>query len=275
VAGPQWAGGKADKPRDEHELSCSATGSICTGETISLEEWTQLYGWHNDVSLHAFLSDVDGYTECLRVEQVEGALYCMSDSRRVMNRIFNRASKFIEGLYGNPAGTVIPSDSTLPTRVVGHDLQGDDLVRFFAAVKELCDDGEEEYCLTVAEEELYETVLLPAWEQGDDFVVLASASCRASTTTHEMLHAQFFLDPVFAATVMGYYRAMEPEERARVRDLLESTYDVTNERLMANEFQAYVLMTDADEAKLYELVDEHREPLTDALARNGRVPFQL
>ncbi len=139
---------------------------------------------------------------------------------------------------------------TIATFYYGHDYSASALARFF----ELAD--REHIALNENEEKLRALVRQLGWfapgapgglisipRVGADPNVTLSA--RASILRHELSHGEFFSDPAYAAYVREFWRTdLTEAERAGVRRFLGSEdYDTTDEELMLNEMQAYMMFT--------------------------------
>lgn len=130
-----------------------------------------------------------------------------------------------------------------------HDYAAPDLARFYteAAAQELP--------LNSSEEELRDQlvkvgILVPrseaAWEPGRGALVGISAASppalRAVLFTHEAFHGLYYTSPEFRAGVASAWGGLSKGARRAFRSFLAlSQYDPSNEALMVNEFQAYVL----------------------------------
>jgi hypothetical protein len=71
------------------------------------------------------------------------------------------------------------------------------------------------------------------------------ASARTTILRHEVSHGVYFTDPAYAAYTTHFWAdAMTAGERAAFRRMLgEEGYDTSNEDLMRNEMQAYLVHT--------------------------------
>ncbi len=229
------------------------------------------------------LDKVTGYTECREVREIRGAYLCQSEDQVQMNEALGRTSFFVEGLMGNPRGNVPsvkdPSVRRARTMIGGHDLKGKDLMDFHREATKKCATAPE-YCLNPNEEEFYTTFVLPRAAVSEDFVVITYArkSTMPYTTvvTHEIMHAQFFLEPAYAQVAEEFWKnEVTAADRARVVSILGQYYDGTSDFLMMNEFQAYILMANAETDLLMDFVATYRDRLMQALAAKGVRPIQV
>ena len=67
---------------------------------------------------------------------------------------------------------------------------------------------------------------------------------------------------------------VRPDDVA-IRAVLGQHYDASDELLMKNEFQAYILMAGAESSELAGFVSKYRNPLSKRLVDNGVVPIQV
>jgi hypothetical protein len=200
--------------------------------------------------------------------------------------LFARASVFAEGGDGASRGTLAAMDEMAVAEKLrfsdGYDLKSADLDEFFRRMQAACRAGRAALCLTAPEQAFYEDVFLPArGALGPRFVVLGwsflsrldhphSARFTELLVGHEALHAQYFLQPAFRDAVDGYWRGLPDGERAAVRKALgDAGYDSSNDAVMRNEFQAYVLEPGAGRDSLASFVPAHRAALERLCALRG------
>jgi hypothetical protein len=93
--------------------------------------------------------------------------------------------------------------------------------------------------------------------------------------SHEILHAQYFTSPPYREAIDGYWRDLADAQRAAIRASLAGIYNAADEELMQNEFQAYVLMSGGERARLKRFVAAHRGPLLERLAARGERPLAV
>jgi hypothetical protein len=247
--------------------------------------WDLEYGQKVEKMTAAKSYPADGYTECRETEEIRSAYLCISNTQKGMNSSLGRASAFIEGV-GGPRGELVkqtdPTYVSYKTRIGGHDLRGADLLRFNDAVVEACAKSKDDpaYCYNAYEKDIFENFILPRAKKDPNFVVITFGHTSnmdwREVVTHEILHAQYFIDPKFRAIADQFWNdALEDEDRAEVRDALSAYYDPEDELLMRNEFQAYMLMAGAENNLLREFVSRYRKPLFVDLAKAGIKPVQV
>ena len=172
-------------------------------------------------------------------------------------QMLNRIGAFVERsglphdrvLTDEELGAAIRQSGDTPdTYYYGHDYRLSDLVRFFA----LADTGgiavnqEERRLRRMLEEQNLlrpgvNGALISIPPEVDD----VDPTMRAATLRHELSHGMYFTDPAYA----GYARAfwigvMTEKQRADFRAYLATQgYDLSDEDLMLNEAQAYLVHT--------------------------------
>jgi hypothetical protein len=229
----------------------------------------------------------DGFTECRETAEIQGAYLCVSDTQLEMNMALARASAFIEGLGGpGTKGKVVRLDDPelqQYLRIVGgHDLRGQDLNTFLAAATKACNDSKQDpnVCFNPYEKEIFENFISPKTKINPNFVVITyavrSSMSWQDVVTHEILHAQYFNQPEFRKICDNFWNTeLTDEDRAAVKFNLGRYYDSSDELLMMNEFQAYMLMTRAESQLLVKFVGTFRAKLLEQLALANLKPVEV
>jgi hypothetical protein len=174
-------------------------------------------------------------------------------------RMFDRLGAFVEKA-GLPHDRVLDeadlqaairlSGDTEDTYYYGHDYRAADLARFFALADR---DG---IALHPEEETLrrlltQEGLLVPGAVGAvitippESVVPPIDETARATILHHELSHGLYFTDPAYAAYSRNFWETVLTEaQRAGFRRFLGSEgYDTTDEDLMLNETQAYLIHT--------------------------------
>lgn len=226
----------------------------------------------------------EAYTECRETKEIVGAYLCLSDTQVNMNIYLGRASAFVEGAGGNKGVVSKLNDETLieyRRYIGGHDLRGQDLLTFHQAVLDKCkEENSELICLNKLETEIFQELILPMTSSLKNFVVITFAKqSRMNWTevvTHEILHAQYFNIELFRQITDAFWaEEVSPEHKILILSALDETYDTSDELLMKNEFQAYILMTGAERSLLRGFVGKYRGPLMEKLKNAGIKPLQI
>jgi hypothetical protein len=225
-----------------------------------------------------------GVTECRWVAELDQVLLCGSSDRRAMNPPLARAAIYIEVR----SDAVIDRADRFYLRyaagVGGFDLRKDhpdparpDLLAYYAALDRACADRAA-LCPDPRERAM-RALLERAWAGKPGFVLVTFAHKGPigddEVVSHEILHAQYFATPAYRDAIDAYWRGLPNLERATVLAGLAGTYNVNDDELMQNEFQAYVLMSGGERALLGHLVDAHRGPLLERLAARGLAPLAV
>ena len=145
---------------------------------------------------------------------------------------------------------ILKRGDTVETFYYGHDYPAEALVRFFALAdaQHIQLDPQEERLRALLQQLGWSganavggLISLPAVGSAANVTMAA----RTSILRHELSHGEFFSDPDYAAYVHNFWlTALTEAERANVRKFLASEdYDVTDEVLMYNEMQAYLMFT--------------------------------
>jgi hypothetical protein len=225
-----------------------------------------------------------GYNECAETTQVPGAFVCLSYFALDMNKILGRAGVYAEGGFAVPRGTFAkdsdPDVRKLNLLVEGQDLKSEDLLPFFEGMRSRCAAGERASCPNPSEALFYENVLKPVAAARARFVILGVAvqavDAYQANLGHEMMHAQYMLLPSYKETIDRFWDAMPAADKDAIRKLLaENAYDPSDEFLMRNEFQAYLLEPGADDDLMRDFVPKYRAAVVRALAGRGLVPIQV
>jgi hypothetical protein len=171
-------------------------------------------------------------------------------------RMLNRVAAFIEKastshvhvLDDAALAAAIRADGATPeTYYYGHDYRVADLLRFLATADRegIRLNPDEQYLRGLLRAAGPDAIgaLISVPRAGTDPTLDEAA--RASILQHELSHGQYFTDPAYAARIRAAWRTRLTEaERALVRGFLaRGGYDATDEDLMINEAQAYLLHT--------------------------------
>jgi hypothetical protein len=197
--------------------------------------------------------------EVFRFQDAPRVLVLSFPSLHEQGRMFDRIGAF-EEKTGLPRDRVLDetdlqaairlAGDTEDTYYYGHDYRAADMARFFALADR---DG----IVLHPEEELLrrlltqEGMLVPGATGAVISIPPNSATppideaARATILHHELSHGAYFTDPAYAAYARNFWETVLTEaQRANFRRFLGSEgYDETNEDLMLNEAQAYLIHT--------------------------------
>jgi hypothetical protein len=227
--------------------------------TSGLSSWKQEYT--NDLTKHS-----NAPFECRETEEIAEAFLCQFSSLPEMNRALIRATMFVEGTANHEVGA-IPSWGESATAmasqmIAGHDLRGDALKRFYDKASAEC-LSQPDKCLSQEEKLFYAKMLPEIVRTRESLVVIAFAAqspvAPEVVVSHEIMHAQYFLQPRYRQIADEFWQNEVSEEDKRlVKLLLADEYNTSDEILVKNEFQAYLLMRGADFEKLGTLARKYR-----------------
>lgn len=221
-----------------------------------------------------------GLMECAEVAELEGVILCAANKKRYMNKALSRASIFSEGTQGIEAGNLTETSSAAYLKIekmaVGHDIPSQELLNFWTKLESSC--AQKRLCPAEEEEELFKKVVLPASQKLSQFVVI-SYSLDTDwwvTLTHEMMHAQYFLDPIYRQTVDQFWNeSVTDQDRKKIKSILGSFYNGNDEFVMRNEFQAYLLQKNPEQYELHAYVTVYRDKLIKSLREAGAAPIAI
>ena len=227
-----------------------------------------------------------GYFECRKTTEIRSTYFCLYSDQSAMNYALGRATCFIEGAFCNsPKATLLSTnDKTFLASVrqaLGHDLRGEALIDFYKNLKGKCDHkAGADFCPTPHESELFEHIIIPEFQKDKDFVIIAAAHLGrgnfVGTFSHEVLHAQYFNEEKYREAIDDFWeRDLSTSEKTLIRDALSVAYDKSDEFLMKNEFQAYILEAGASTALLSKLVPRFGTRLMAKLKKAGTQPIQV
>ncbi len=272
-------------------LSFSASAKVEVLSPIKaaseIQTWLQDYSAKTNKMLETDSYPAEGYTQCRETVEIPDAFLCQSSTRDEMNSALLRASFFIEGL-SDPSnkGRIKRQDDSdyeyYKDIIGGHDLRGEDLLRFHKKSQEECAAGKNDakVCADAFEKDMFETFIVPEASKRKNFVVITFASRDGSgwrdVVTHEIMHAQYFTQPLYKETVDAFWETdVSAQDKALVIASLSQYYDGSDELLMKNEFQAYMLMSGAESSLLGNLVVKYRPALMKKLEAKGVKPIQV
>ncbi len=209
----------------------------------------------------AIAADVPAHLMLFRFAEAPAVLVLDFASLAEQGAMLNRVAALVEKA-GLPRDRVLTdaeldaairaSGDTAGTFYYGHDYPAADLVRFFALAEanHVKLDAQEERLRALLRQLGWFDVAAPVGALISIPRTGASAeidqAARAAMLHHELSHGVFFTDPAYAAYVHGFWRTAltETERDAMRRFLGDEGYDTTDETLMLNEMQAYVMFTD-------------------------------
>jgi len=144
--------------------------------------------------------------------------------------------------------TIGQAQESFDTYYYGHDYRAADLARFFATAARdglVLHDAERALKLRLDEAGFFKPdgqaalISLPPRGEG-----MLDQAARATVLDHELAHGAYFTDPRYAAYVVQFWNRLTERERNAFRQYLgQQGYDMSNDDLMRNETQAYLMFT--------------------------------
>lgn len=223
------------------------------------------------------------YVEVAPVADIPGTHLAVFSQRQVMNTALSRASMYIE--EGRMASHSELVSGVRVWTAAGHDLTGPDLARFWKSFRKAKNRfefpkifGED----LQIESDFWNFFLLPKLKENPRLVLLGVSADSPheqieGTIGHELLHAQFFSNPLFQKTAQKFWKTqLSAKEQSAVKQRLSSShYDVRNQFLLVNEFQAYTLQPIEMSGWIATLQELYRDRLRRFLKRAGITPIQF
>ncbi len=227
-----------------------------------------------------------GLTECKEVVEVQRAFLCLSFTQSEMNKALTRASIYVEGLMGIEADTVVPLSNyvylRLQNMVGGHDLKVSRLIQFYEDVQEACfeSSGDPDICLNPNEEEIFNKLILPLAKEDKEAVVITfairSSMSYQMVVSHEIMHAQYFLQDEYQKVIDEFWENdVSDEDKSEIASILSRVYNVEDELLLKNEFQAYILMAGAEASYLKRFLSKYRDLIFTKMRKVEVEPIQV
>lgn len=215
-------------------------------------------------------------TLCAAIKEINTTFLCVSSSRAVMNQMFTRVGFYWGTANGYPAGTLISnSDPVLAAYnkvITGQNLPGEIISDFYAQVLRL---PRSDKSLNSSESEFLNNVLKSDQikKLKNRYAVIGIAADLASyekNLVHETQHAKYYTWNAYRNNVNEFWKIHVTETDKRdIRNALSIAYNSEDEKVVIDEFQAYMLEDDseAEDNLLASFVSKYRQELTD-LVRN-------
>lgn len=198
------------------------------------------------------------HIECAAVAKPRSVYLCAADTLSTLNLAFNRISTFAEGGGKTSKWNIVSYQQSTFERslhgICGHDLRSGHIRAFKRVADQVCKQRHE-FCPSQEEDALFKKVLNPLLQSQRDFIVLAYSQDRSDwreTLAHEIHHAQFFLSQAYRDAVDLVWRDLNRKgsggqnQKDLIEPFMQQRYDLKDDYLIKNEFQAYLLDQDAD-----------------------------
>jgi hypothetical protein len=153
-------------------------------------------------------------------------------------------------------------------------MKSNDLLEFYDRTHLACAAGgsSAQFCLRTAELEAYNSIVTPISNKYKEFAIIVVSRDGIGPASHELAHAQYFLNPIYRATVNRFWLTLSSSNKMKVKAALAPWYDVADEYLVKNEMQAYLLEDGSEFGMLAEFTKAFRPALIRALQAAGAPP---
>ena len=217
---------------------------------------------------------LDRYIECAEIQELPRTFICCSFYQKDINDALTRAGIFMGAGKGMQAGTLPKqSDFTLinyKKLVAGHNLPGPTLTEFFQAV-EKADAAAKANPAEAAFAEKFMASKRVASLSGQFYVIgfsIQNVKDQRSVISHEIFHAYHFLNSEYRNTILKFWRdVVSNEDRTAITNEIGRAYNVDDEGLVVDEFQAYLIQSRAEGDRMKNFVAKYRQPLMNELAK--------
>lgn len=242
-----------------------------------LNKVSEIQAWIREAS---FSKDSDE-TLCREIMELATTYLCLSHEKNKMVSHLGRASAFIEGDREIAQGTILGQSSDHLARyneeTGGLDLLAKDIARFVTQVELACKDDQDK-CLSEDESDFVHLFFDSHLKSEAHIFISLSLDSTAliENLGHELLHAQFFLNPIFYDVVEDFWlHQFSSTDREGVSWFLSQYYDLSNHYLLINELQAYLLMMPRKRPELEDYRRRFTLKLISALKKHGINPVSL
>jgi len=157
--------------------------------------------------------------------------------------------------------------------IAGHNLTAEAIIGFYKSTASL--EKSSKKSLNVEEAQFQKEFLSSnkITRLGKDFYVIAVSVQNTETTKeligHEIYHAQYELNPKFRKTVDLFWNGIvNQKDKRKAADVLGKMYN-TSDRILIDEFQAYILEDGAESGPLLKLAVKYKPKLQAALKKAG------
>lgn len=241
------------QPPEEARHRGSSAGHATGSQRYRVEESTSPYEIDHYKELLVRAKKSRAIAGCSQLKELNSTFLCLFPQRQDMHLSLYRASAYIE------KGRVMLTDNQVRQDIGfdGHDFMREDLLRYHKAFEKFKQETVEGHI--AQETSFWNTFLLQKLQTHADLILIAAfdAPYMDIVISHELLHAQFFSNPIYQQTVSDFWNTRVPEAARRaVRHRLAEIYptiEASNlpvrtaakhqhaRRVLLNEFQAYTL----------------------------------
>lgn len=238
----------------------------------------------NKLSKKYIFSDerLESKLRCAEIVDLPGAFFCISSSRVLMNETFTRMGIFWGTVKGFAPGTILRADNHYLKKMIplidGHNLPGSIIEGFLSTIRM---NSSSETKLSLQEldfEKNFVRLRQVADLRGQYYVIVISGDTPevATTVSHEMNHAKFYLDRNFREAVQQFWNnRISEKDKIDIEEKLAQIYNTQDLQVVIDEFQAYLLEDEGENGVLGTFAKRYRSELLGVLhERAGYVPIQ-
>lgn len=219
-------------------------------------------------------STLDRYMECSEVSEISGAYVCISFYQADLNDAFTRIGIFMGAGKGLKQGTLLKEQDwklkNYKKLVAGHNMPGNTITDFYENVPKdtsiQLNQMEKEFKSSFVDSQKIKA-------KKDNFYVIGlsvqSTKSQESVASHEIFHAQYLLTPKYKQTVDSFWKhQVSSEDKQKIKQTLGKAYN-TEDFIIIDEFQAYLIQDNAEKDLLREFVASYRKKLIKSLEKAG------
>lgn len=205
--------------------------------------------------------------ECRELIEVPATLLCLTTSYNLLAELMGRVSYYSEA---KPQYNIAAHNDTVYLQsdqrfYLGHDIKPQDLVNFYKDANLKCKENDS-YCLNQYEKELEKYIFE---SQKTNYVTLAleaKTNIFFQVLTHEILHAQYFTSSTYREKIKDFWQnQISSSDKEQITKSLSKVYNISDEFLLLNEFQAYLLEYQSETGFFNVFVNKYKNKLQFAL----------
>lgn len=203
--------------------------------------------------------------DCVKITEAKNVIFCLAYSQYIMNMTFWRPSLYSEGFAHFPQRTVAdhnnPSAPYIKYAIGGFNIPSEMFIDFFNEAPKGTYSSQEK----VLVEKLYNPLLKEIGTDEPFYIVTSAVNGGTmsesffNTASHELLHAQLRMTPGYEEVVTKFWNTqVSKEHKTEFIESLRGVYNIDDERVMIDEFQAYILQKGAENS-VYGSVKKYKD----------------
>jgi|GEM_PF-4855848 len=234
-------------------------------------------------NLTADTDGLDHYIECAEIKELPGTFFCCSFYQQDINDALTRAGIFMGAGKGMKAGTVAKhSDFPLinyKKLVAGHNLPGAVVTDFFAEIESASDaqlkanTAEQAFLNQFVKSKQIDALNGKFYLIG---ISIQTTKDQKGVISHEIFHAYHFLNPQYRDTVLRFWQdQVSDADKTAITNEVGLAYNVDDESLVIDEFQAYLVQNNAEKDRMKAFVAKYRNALLKELKNQNIELIQI